>query len=52
MDAILLILIALALAALSSVVSRTVGRDGYGHRPPPASHPQWDEGFPGLPRAW
>src|SRR3546814_5221700 len=44
MDAILIILIALALAALSSRVSRTVRRDGYGHRPPPASHPQWDEG--------
>lgn len=52
MDLFLLLLIALAIAALSSGVTRAVRRDGYGHRTPPASHEQWDEGYPGLPRLW
>jgi hypothetical protein len=52
MDLFVLLLITLAVAALSSGVMRTVRRDGYGHRTPPASHEQWDEGYAGLPRLW
>lgn len=52
MDLIFLILIALALAALSSGVTRVVRRDGYGHRAPPVSHPRWDDDDAGLPHLW
>lgn len=33
-----------ALAALVVAVARTVRRDGWGHRPPPAEAPHWAAG--------
>ncbi|NTW38311.1 MAG: hypothetical protein HGA44_00250 [Cellulomonadaceae bacterium] len=39
----LTILAALIFVTLLAVTARTVGADGYGHRPPPRSHRTWDE---------
>lgn len=44
------LLVGLPLVLLTVALVRTLRADGYGHRPPPRSHPSWDE-LPAPPAA-
>lgn len=41
---VLLILLVIVVVPPVALLRRVVRADGAGHRPPPRSHPRWDEG--------